>query len=542
MAEVRPLVSSYVTAAGSSSLRPVSRISFNLTDTDAFERAAHFAVRWLGEKAGGVLPPEAEALKSFDTRGSDGYHPCHVVRLDDHSGSVWAARIDEPGSQKEAGETWSTEIFVEGGRGRLVRFGVQLMTRRAVSNSLLRPSRPRLVHDLLRQLSAEEDDESLTETVTDVGMSDAAWLDDLIHKPGRRLPIVVTSTYDGRTGEAELRQLAVRLSGSAHLVAVNPEASWELTRILGKRMSTFNGATRIYMPNVTEDDDPHRHPLFFASSSGSSRTLLDRIAERVFPLGFRDRDGEGHFWRLAQLRQLSSQSEARLQTGSEVEKLTRTVAARDDEIDRLSESLEIARALEKIAAENEALALSQVEQLKVDVDRLKARIYQLGQIKVDGNSGPSSADRSLENYDDLRDWAEDVLSPHIVLHNRALKECRQHGHVDMLHRIEKTLLTIRDYWIPSKLHGGLERKTACKEALAALGVEDEPCFARRDRARERPDYAVPEGSASRVLYDHFKYGNSRSNSEQFRIYYSWDDENERMIIGKMPSHLPNDQT
>ena len=78
--------------------------------------------------------------------------------------------------------------------------------------------------------------------------------------------------------------------------------------------------------------------------------------------------------------------------------------------------------------------------------------------------------------------------------------------------------------------------------MAALGVDDEGCFARREKASEKPDYSVRDGNVTRVLYDHFKYGNSRQNSEQFRIYYAWNDEGGRLIIGKMPSHLPNDQS
>ena len=100
-------------------VRPVSRISFSLTDTDAFAKSAEFAVDWLAKKVGGDLPKEARALASFDTQKTDGLHPCHAVRLDDRTGSIWAARIDEPGSNPGAGEIWSTELFIErpvGGR------------------------------------------------------------------------------------------------------------------------------------------------------------------------------------------------------------------------------------------------------------------------------------------------------------------------------------------------------------------------------------------------------------------------------------------
>lgn len=241
----RPLRSPLQASERTSVLRPVSRISFMLTDTDAFEKSARFAVQWLAVKTGGVLPAEALDLQSFDTRGVDGFHPCHAVRLDDHQGSIWAARVDEPGSRPEAGETWSTELFVERRANSLVRFGAQLTARRPNNAEPLRPSRPRVVHDLLRTLSAEADGEAVSENVARIERQDVGGLADLIYRGSRRLPVVVVSTDEKAGAQIDLGRLALRLSGAAHLAMLDPEASWELTRLLDKRMSTFSGAVRI---------------------------------------------------------------------------------------------------------------------------------------------------------------------------------------------------------------------------------------------------------------------------------------------------------
>ena len=178
-----------------------------------------------------------------------------------------------------------------------------------------------------------------------------------------------------------------------------------------------------------------------------------------------------------------------------------------------------------------------------EIGRLKAENYRLRSSAQHATVVEEKpAERELASYDDLEDWADEVLGPHIFIHNKAIRECRKNGHPDMLERIANTLLAIRDHWIPFKLEGGLERKEAATSALAALGVEDEGCFTRREKASEKPEYSVREGTITWVLYDHFKYGNSRQNSEQFRMYYAWDEEGRRLIIGKMPSHLPNDMS
>lgn len=251
-------------------VRPVSRVSFSLTDKDAFEKSAQFAVDWLAEKAeklGGSLPDEARALASFDTRGLDGLHPCHAARFDDQTGSIWAARIDEPGSRPSEANTFITEMFVEKPVGSPVRFGTQLMLRRPTGSPALRSSRPRLVYDLLSTLSAEADGESISDApISLTTHEDADTLASLIYRPARRLPIVAVSTDERGGAQLKLEALGRRLSGAAHLFSIHPETSWELTRLLDKRMSTFNGGVRIYMPGVVEDEeDPYEHPLAAAT-------------------------------------------------------------------------------------------------------------------------------------------------------------------------------------------------------------------------------------------------------------------------------------
>ncbi len=526
-------------------VRPVSRISFSLTDTDAFDKSAQFAIDWLATKVGGALPDEARALASFDTRGLDGLHPCHAARLDDQTGSIWAARIDEPGSNPSAGETWSTELFVERPVGGMVRFGAQLMLRRPTGGPDLRPSRPRLVYDLLRTLSAESDGETIGDAPVALSThDDAHTLANLIYRHGRRLPVVVASTdYDGGA-QLNLHQLGVRLSGAAHLYAAGPETSWELTRLIGKRMSTFNGGVRIYMPGIVEEEeDPFQHPLWLVPNSGQNSNLINQLAERILPLGFQDNDGETRFWHIGQLRKAASATVALETIGSETERLEAQVTALRDEVADLKEQLEVAAGLERIASDAEKAAQQDVQRMQDEISRLKAENYRLRNAVPSGAAVEEKhAERRLMSYDDLEEWAEEVLGPYIFIHNKAVRDCRKNGHPDMLDRIANTLIAIRDYWIPFKLEGGLEKKEAAEKALAALGVEDEGCFTRREKASEKPDYAVREGTITWVLYDHFKYGNSRQNSEQFRIYYAWDDEGRRLIIGKMPSHLPNDQS
>jgi hypothetical protein len=78
--------------------------------------------------------------------------------------------------------------------------------------------------------------------------------------------------------------------------------------------------------------------------------------------------------------------------------------------------------------------------------------------------------------------------------------------------------------------------------LTELGMEDTPCFVDRDEEKKAAGYSVPYENQTRVLFDHIKYGNGYDNANQIPIYYFWDEDKKRFVIGKMPTHLRNNLT
>jgi len=194
---------------------------------------------------------------------------------------------------------------------------------------------------------------------------------------------------------------------------------------------------------------------------------------------------------------------------------------------------------------NRLSAEAEIEQLKVDVIRLETKAATL-EYHLENRSTriitESRADKPLTSYEDLDSWAEDVLGEHIYIHQMALKDCKKNGHPNMLKRVEKTLRAIRDYVVPAHLKGGLDLRELARSKLTEIGMEDKACFVDRDEARRTPGYSVQYENETRVLSDHIKYGNGYDNANQIRIYYFWDDRRKRFVIGKMPSHLPNNLT
>lgn len=311
-------------------------------------------------------------------------------------------------------------------------------------------------------------------------------------------------------------------------------------------MSCYEGATRIYMPGLTEDtEDPYQHPLWLAGYGSPRPALVFAIASRILPLGFVARTAKSAFPRFAEVRDAAARLAATARVDlSDVQKLSQ-------EIETLRAELAAAReertTWESLAAEEQdrRLAAEAAQQrLESESSRLASKAEALE--RRSGNRRPGAPiippPRRLASYDELEDWAEEVLGEAVRIHPQALKDCRKNGHTNMLERMESALIVIRDYVVPALRDGGLERQELARTKLGELGMEDTKCFADRDVARHHAGYSVMYQGQRHVLYDHIKYGNGYDNANQIRIYYFWDVARKSFVVGKMPSHLRNKLT
>jgi hypothetical protein len=83
----------------------------------------------------------------------------------------------------------------------------------------------------------------------------------------RRLPIVLLSPYaHGDANMIDSAHVARNLAGVAVVVHVtDPDVTWDIADELGRQLSCFNGAARIYWPNFQKGDDLRSHRLFLGA-------------------------------------------------------------------------------------------------------------------------------------------------------------------------------------------------------------------------------------------------------------------------------------
>jgi hypothetical protein len=92
----------------------------------------------------------------------------------------------------------------------------------------------------------------------------------------RRLPVVLLSSYTGGDlNQIDPVKLARNLAGVAVVVLANsPELTWDFADEVGRQLSCFNGAARIYWPGFTRASDPRGHRLFLG-------TWIDQVGAEV---------------------------------------------------------------------------------------------------------------------------------------------------------------------------------------------------------------------------------------------------------------------
>lgn len=539
--------------ANRSPIRPVSRVWFELTDTNAFDQCIARAVDWMSRppegssqpRSGVNLPATAWDGVPFDVTDDLGANPAKAQRINASDGALWAARLDYPDPAYL--RTWVSEFFAERHIGRAVRFGAQLTCVLRGDCPPFEITRPNVIRTVLKTLSAEADGRSLSDRIEVTQRGDISDLVDLLYNETRRLPVVVISESDNGSIEIRPDILARRVGGAAHIVCLTSEATRELYRKIGKRMSAFNGAVRLYQPGLTEEnEDPFSHPLWLQGALGES-ILVRQIAGRVLPAAFLQDGADDTFPRYAFVRDIAARRAV-------AERSTRTVEDRAlAEIELLKvitdERTEERDTWQSLAQEEEAkriAAEADIERLKSELARLESKAktleYRIQQQQSDIQGQNPAPDRGLESYNDLEDWADDVLGDAVIIHEAALKDCRKNGHENTLGRVEAALLIMRDHMTPWRRTNDSQHRDAAKQKLIELGFEDSFCFVDRDEAKRWPEYSVKYNGESRILYDHLKYGNGYDNANQIRIYYFWDKDKQCHVVGKMPSHLSNHRT
>jgi hypothetical protein len=183
-------------------------------------------------------------------------------------------------------------------------------------------------------------------------------------------------------------------------------------------------------------------------------------------------------------------------------------------------------------------AIAELRQIKASYMALQGRLNAM-QVHALAPLTPEPLPGTL---DDIEAWARENLSGEVEIHEKAVKAARN-SNFQNVELVYQALLALRDLYVPMRRQGGIEKKRAFELRLAELGLENKPCFAQENKAKSFGDtYFVRYQGAKHELDWHLKGSSSRDGRLGFRLYYFWDADTSRVVVGYFPGHLENDGT
>lgn len=528
--------------------RVCSQVSLTVTGDSVFRTLQERVMKWAFDPNRNLrgIPDAAWRGESFEI-DADNSERAAAVRLEDPK--YWAFRFAE--RLKDANRIWTTEVGLAEISPEEAVFGCRVICSQRGDAEPIPRSIPRFVRSIAFVENAFLDGRSTSPDPWFV--NDALQLEaflELLFDPTRRHPVVVFSLPEGSNDPTQTAIPVLgflrRTIGFVHTVVLGSDAAFELTEDVGQEFSVFQQAIRTYNPGFDPDRDLWTdHPVAMAHTirdwsdeDDDGKAFTDFLVHQALR-PTRPRDELEHeqppFHKIKQLSAQLAREQAR-QAGDDDSELL--VLAEEELVAakrQTEDSLDLAVAAE--AEKDEAL--DEVRQIKASYIALQQRLASL---QSGVQAGNTQEDERPESLKDIGDWARRHLSGDVELLDRAVKAATRSDFQDV-GLVYDALLMMRDCYVPMRRKGGKDKLDAYRVRLAELGLEDTKCFKQDNKAKNfGGDYFVRYQGDRRELDWHLKGRSSRDERYGFRLYYFWDAETSRVVVGYLPGHLKNDVT
>lgn len=403
-----------------------------------------------------------------------------------------------------------------------------------------------MVRGIISELEAEADGLPLLSRIERIeAREDFEQFWHLLIQPQRTLPIVVMTEIAGAEPTFDHTGLCSQVSGLTHLVKLSEEMAWELTNRVGKRLSVFDGGTRIYSPDFDPTEaSPFDHGLWLGRASDTAEDRERRLAQIVtWVLTNSTRSSRiPNFPRFSEIRRWADDRRSKAAKTEGVADAT-LVARYEEELSRLTAALETKNAEHDewlIQTDGELRSAEALEKAAKEESRLlRLRLEALEHALRDTDR--DLPDEPLEKFEDIETWADKHLVGSIWISPKAIRETRKSDFGD-IGLFWKTLIVLRDFYVPMRRTPGPDQRAAYENALRELGLEDSGCFGNPNDIKNFPEYKVTYGREDAWCDNHIKFGSGYNTRTMFRIYYHWHKDDQILLIGHMPTHLDNMRT
>jgi hypothetical protein len=451
---------------------------------------------------------------------------------------IWALRIDDP-DKEVPGRVWSTEIVVGKATENPGLFSLRLVITSPESELTLDPHSPGIVLQLVQRpgLFAGKY-RVIAEPTTVKSDADLQALIAQLIDPGRKLPLIVlsvpalSSTPDKAQIDSSI--LARATVGLAHVVILPARFTWGLSEQFGKRLSVFEGASRMYLPGFSADSNPFGgHDLFVpkdAYDPSESANILSRLRWNAARASVRRLQLGSHVLSFASVRNQSLQrrQEELSRSGASEKELLK---AAEQRLAALDQQLEQEQFYSDEFSRMHSAAEDRAQSAETQLKSAGFRIQQLlNQIKATGESPDNNIAVPTE-WDTFDEWCDVNLAGRVILAPQGRRGLRsaEFAEIDVA---AKCLLWLANEFRDTKSHGG---DGSLRDANVLPGIVNAHCGG--------DQFEIEWQGERRVVDWHIKSGgNTRDPARCLRIYYFWDEASQQSVIASMPAHRRTDAT
>lgn len=500
-------------------------------------------LKWVANKGFGNVPADT----NYHIETHDG-----EVTVETDGKQVWALRFDDR-KQMEGGAFWRVELALI--RALQPAIGLRLyQVRRSEEAPAPVSGVPKVLAVLANEVGLSDYGiPLLPRAVRLTGRSGAEQLFDLLLNKDRVQPLIVISPSRGIIPDTSMDRLAERLVGAAHVVLIDSHISDAMIRQFGRERSVFGSAIRLYRPGFKADSDPFQHRVWAYSGSHFSPYQTNDIAEEVCAISLEGGDFENRVPSFVAIRNQVGQVRLK-ELRRQAEKVAATVEeerARQLEIQKsLEKDLEQAREWAKeLETRNEQVemeiktVIGERDEALEQVRRLRHRLnIQLEPQYGSDDEGSDGSPWYPDTWELLEEWADSYGDGKLILLPSAIKAAKESAfHIELSYR---ALELLAKYYVPMRQRKADDDEPWRKfnQALSELGLECSPTGDATEHHRYKKDYQRLYEGRTITLDMHLKRGNGFDPEGVFRVYFFYDDQAGKVIIGHLPSHLTNSKT
>lgn len=515
-----------------------------LSSVSSFETAKKHILDWLANKGFRSL----DAASNHHVEHTDG-----EVTIETDGQSIWAMRFDDRRAMDD-GAIWRVEVTLLGKGAHAISVRMAQVRSSEDAPPPVASGVPGVVAKIAQQIGLQDAGVPLVDIAQPLtGSKDAVWLGRLLLNPHRMQPVIAISGNIDKSAD----RLAKRLAGVAHVVRVDNAASESLIRSFGRDRSVYGNAVRLYRPGFTPDTDTYQHPIWVLKGTALPKWLADDLFEHACAISLEVGDLEERAPSFQTIRNLLAEgrqaaSEKRLaELRQQAESLATSAEEKIARLQAINQELDAAlneqKAQNKYLAEQATQADSELQATRRErnaaLEEVRQLKFQLSTQWNEVDTGYAETDDTIEypdNWDDLETWVELYGQDRLVLHPKAAKAARESPFKDIPLAYKAFDYLVR-YYIPMRTrssddHEAYERS---KQALAELGLEESDVGTADDIKRYKHEYKRLYNGKEVTLDRHLKRGVGFGGDFQFRLYFYYDDAEEKVLVGHLPTHLTN---